>query len=162
MLSGGLGKVALLQPLPPLAIAPRRRTVGLAAGPLQEVVARIAIEAAPCFGASAVRGQTAAPAYSRSRPIVIVTSVAIEVMAVKGPTRGTFVSVATFIIFKAFCGIDVLLLVVAQPAAQIAHVRTNPLTRQGNEVRARAILAIGHHRAGFAGRVLLMLRNQVA
>ena len=33
MLSGGFGKVALLQPLPALAIAPRRRTMGLTAGP---------------------------------------------------------------------------------------------------------------------------------
>src|SRR5450432_2163212 len=105
MLSGGLGKVALLQPLPALAITPRRRAVGLTAGPLQEVVARIAIETAPGLGAGAVRGQAAASAHSRSCPIVIVTAMAIEVMPVKGPARRALVSVATFIILKTFCRI---------------------------------------------------------
>src|SRR5450432_247102 len=162
MLSGGLGKVALLQPLPALAITPRRRAVGLTAGPLQEVVARIAIETAPGLGAGAVRGQAAASAHYRSCPIVIVTSMAIKVMAVKEATRGTLVSVVTFIILKTFCWINVLLLVVAQTAAQVAHVRTNALTRQGNEVRARAILAIGHHRPRLMSRVLPVLLKQAA
>ena len=42
MLGSGLGEVALLQPLPALAIAPRRRAMGLTARPLQEVVVAIA------------------------------------------------------------------------------------------------------------------------
>ncbi len=70
MLRGGLGKVALLEPLPPLSIAPRGGTVGLQARPLQEVVARIAIETAASLGAGALRGQGATPAYSRLRAIV--------------------------------------------------------------------------------------------
>ena len=117
MLSSGFGKVALLQPLPPLAIASRRRAVGLTAGPLQEVVARITIETAPGLGTGALRSQVAAPAHSRSCPIVIVTSVAVEVMPVREAARGTLISVAALIILKTFCGIDVPLLVVAQAAA---------------------------------------------
>ena len=83
-------------------------------------------------------------------------------MPVKGAAGRTLVSVPAFIIPKAFRGIDVLLLVVAQPAAQIAHVRANALASQGDEVLGRAILAITHHRAWFAGRVLLVLRNEIA
>jgi len=94
VLGGGLGKVALLETLPALAIASRRRPVGLAARPLQEVVARITIETAPGLGTGALRSQVAAPAHSRSCSIVIVTAMAVEVMLVKGAARGTLISVA--------------------------------------------------------------------
>ena len=78
VLGGGFGKVALLQPLPASAIALRRRAMGLTASPLQKVVVRIAVQAAPRLGAGAVRGQPATGTHSRSCPIVIVTTMALK------------------------------------------------------------------------------------
>ena len=86
----------------------------------------------------------------------------VKVMPVKSAPRGTPISVATLIIPKAFRRIDVPLLVVAQAAAQVAHVRTNALARQGNEVRARAIFAVRYHRLWFAGGVFLVLLDQLS
>ncbi len=122
MLGGGFGEVAFLQPLPARAITSRGWTMRLTPRPLQKVVARITIETASRLGAGATRGQTAAPAHSRSCPIIIVTPMAIEVMSRKSAAGRTLISVPCFVIWKTFRRVDALLLVVAQPAAQIAHV----------------------------------------
>ena len=82
-------------------------------------------------------------------------------MPVKEATCRTPVSVTLFIIGKAFRWIDALLVVVAQTAAQVTHVRADALAGQGDEVRARAIFAIGHHRPRFARRVCLVLGKQM-
>ena len=85
----------------------------------------------------------------------------VKVMPIKETTRRTPVSVTLFIIRKAFRWIDVLLVVVAQTAAQVTHVRADALAGQGDEVRACAIFAIGHHRPWSARRIRLVLGEQV-
>jgi len=161
MLRRGLSEVALLQPLPALAIAPRGRAMGLAARPLQKMVPRIAVQAPSRLGPGAVRGQAAASADSRPRSIVIVTPVLVKVMPIKDSTCGTLISVMALIIGKAFRPIKLTRLSIVQAAAQVAHVGADTLAGQGDEVLGRAILAIGHHCAGFVRRVLPVLHEQV-
>jgi hypothetical protein len=86
---------------------------------------------------------------------------AVEVMAIKEAARRTLVSVAALIILKALRRIDIPLVVVAQPAAQVTHMGANPLARQGDEVLGCAILAVGHDRVWLMGCVLLVLREQI-
>ncbi len=107
-------------------------------------------------------GEATAGADSRARPIVKVTAVPIEVVPVKQATGRTLISVTSLIILKAGRRIDILLLGVAQTAAQVAHMGADALARQSNEVFGRAIFAVGHHRAWSAGGMGLMLREQAA
>lgn len=57
MLSGGFCEVPFLEPLPALPIALRRRAVGLSAGALEQIMPRVAIETAACFGTGALVGR---------------------------------------------------------------------------------------------------------
>jgi len=162
MLGGGLCEVPFLEPLSALPIAARRRSVGLSAGALEQIMPRVTIETAACFGTGALVGEATAGADSRARPIVKVTAVPIEVVPVKQATGRTLISVTSLIILKAGRRIDILLLGVAHTAAQVAHMGADALARQSNEVFGRAIFAVGHHRAWSAGGMGLMLREQAA
>ena len=161
MLGGGLGKVAFLEPLPPVSVAPRRRSVGLPPRALQELVARVAIQAAAGFRARAVRRQPAACTDSGARPVIKVTAMRIKVVLVKLLTRRTGISVTPPIIDKPLRRIETFLAGMMQPAAQIAHVGANPARGERDEVLRRAILAIRHDRARLAPGVLFMRGHEI-
>jgi hypothetical protein len=87
VLNGCLGELALLKPLPALAVRARLRGIGLLARFIEQLLARVALEGATVLITRAELSQPAARAGSPLRPIFVVAVPGNKVVPVKDLSR---------------------------------------------------------------------------